>query len=552
MLTYVYLNPYTNIESFEDIGVTLKELDKAFSYAKFSSKKDNKKFNYIFWNAYGSGFINNNPIPNDLDFSIGIDLGKYVYNGNNSEEIAADLIDKINSFNRAFNFYINTTPNSKIYATQTPFNLINKQRTYYNNNVKNISENLEKALLGQSYIHTTHKNLEGVKLEVPYIMNSSEILIEDNNATMLYSDIVSYNKIMPRYMREISIIPEFFVHINYKGEDKLIELVQEAFLGERLQLSRRFFASGVFVHNKSVSFLKNLNYIENNDDYIYYRMYVFRRHLQEMNNILVMNDRPLKLLKRLKQTADIISPALDDETYTEINEFVYENLNQNKIKLLNEYSNICINILNILDSPSLYIRLQNSGKTDIMYKTLDVVIQSLEADKAIDEKTLKLLKDFRENELKKELSYNEIPTYRENLIEKYGIVSDAIASCVLNSDERKEKIEKYISIFNQIYTEAGFHKVSLYWLNSNTIGILEDDFTKNIKDFREFAKDNKLIDVNYKLIKSSEIPNLKIRYDIYARYNSTDSENKAYKNLQDKLLQDKKNFNIKKKVVFIR
>ena len=92
----------------------------------------------------------------------------------------------------------------------------------------------------------------------------------------------------------------------------------------------------------------------------------------------------------------------------------------------------------------------------------------------------------------------------------------------------------------------------MYWLNSNTIGILEDDFTKNIKDFREFAKDNKLIDVNYKLIKESEIPNLKIRYDIYARNNSTDSENKAYKNLQDKLLQDKKNFNIKKKVVFFR
>ena len=64
-----------------------------------------------------------------------------------------------------------------------------------------------------------------------------------------------------------------------------------------------------------------------------------------------------------------------------------------------------------------------------------------------------------------------------------------------------------------------------------------------------FAKENELIDIEYKLIKPNNIPEMKMRYDVYARDNSTDQENEYYKLLQDKLLNDRKRFSIKKKMI---
>ena len=116
----------------------------------------------------------------------------------------------------------------------------------------------------------------------------------------------------------------------------------------------------------------------------------------------------------------------------------------------------------------------------------------------------------------------------------------------------KSKIERYIAIFNQIYIDAGYHKVSLYWLDKNTIGILKDDFTKNIKDFNDFAKQNNLVTINYKLIKPEQAPSLTLRYDILARYNSTEDESKEYERFKEKLLKDRANFTIKEKFVILK
>ena len=163
-LIFVYFNPYTNTSSFPYIGKTIKFLDKAFNYAQTSAAKDGLKFNYLFWNAYGSGFIKDNNIPNDLDFAIGIDLGSYKYDGKNTDKIAFSVIDKINAFQTSFNFYINTQNNTETFITRTPFELqyiISKQ---YDNDVKNFSENLDKALSGENYINYTQKQIENLNL----------------------------------------------------------------------------------------------------------------------------------------------------------------------------------------------------------------------------------------------------------------------------------------------------------------------------------------------------------------------------------------------------
>ena len=543
-LIFVYFNPYTNTSSFPYIGKTIKFLDRAFNYAKSSAAKDGLNFNYLFWNAYGSGFIKDNNIPNDLDFAIGIDLGSYKYDGKNTDEIAHSVVDKINAFQTSFNFFISTQNTTETFITRTPFELqyiISKQ---YDNDIKNFSENLNKALSGKNYINYTQKQIENLNLDIPYIMKSHEMLLENREPITLYSDLVQYNSLMPKYKREISIVPEFFINIEYKGKNNFIEIVPESFVGERLQLSRRFFASTVFIHNSSIPFLKSLPYINNDTEYLFYRMLSFRRHLQEINNILVTEDRPVKLLKRLKQTADMISPVLSPKMYNEISEFTAQNLANKDIQLLNEYSNICGNILNIMEHTKLYSKMKQSGDIDYMYNILYLTLDTLDQRGNVDKRAIQIMRDFA-NTKADNIS-------REELLEKYEKVNNEIVKAIYSQMSDKSKIERYIAIFNQIYINAGYHKVSLYWLDKNTIGILKDDFTKNIKDFNDFAKQNNLVTINYKLIKPEQAPSLTLRYDILARYNSTEDENKEYERFKEKLLKDRANFTIKEKFVILK
>ena len=109
----------------------------------------------------------------------------------------------------------------------------------------------------------------------------------------------------------------------------------------------------------------------------------------------------------------------------------------------------------------------------------------------------------------------------------------------------------YLKTFNDIYENAGFHKIDLYWLDKNTLGVKKDSFTSKIpeNELHRMALENRLIDVEYKFVDPSKINLYRVRYSVWVRYNSTDKENENYQKLRKILLDDKKNFNIKR--VFI-
>ena len=554
-VTFVWVNPYTYTKGYSHISKTLREIDKGLKIAQKYSAQDGKVYKYIFQNAYGSGFLNNNPIPNDLDYSVGVYLGEYIFDGTNSEEIARTIVDKMESFQYLFNYYVNTSSRS-LYIDKSSLQVLGVMSHQRKNNIKAISENLKQAISGKEYIkHTIKKSEDGFEMDLPYVMRANEILIENYDPIMLYSDMISYNPEMPRYIRSISIIPEFFMTI--KSEDtsdqgQLIEIVPESFMGERMQLSRRFFASSTFTGNNSKKFLKNLSYINDDEEYLYYRMLSFKRHLQEISNISVMKDRPVKMLKRVMQTADIVSPLIDNDTMNEISETVFKNMNNEDIKLLNEYSNICSTLLQLQEHPNLFLRLLAEGKVKNMHDVLLSVVNKM--DERGNIKDIDKLRFFAEKTLNKMFlmeDQKEVLIFKKIILEEqYKDISYIINVSIYSLIQDKDKLDKYTSIFNKIYADAGYHRVSLYWLDENTIGILKDDFTKNIKDLNKFAKENELADVNYKLVEKTQIPMMTVKYAIWARYNPSGSEQENYENMNKAFLEDKKNFNIKLKFAF--
>ena len=98
MLQIVWVNPNVNTKVFPYIAVTLKEIDKALNRTVQSMKSNGYDVKILYKNAYGSGFLQHNPIPNDLDYSIGIYLGEYEFDGKNNREIAKKLDEKMTIF----------------------------------------------------------------------------------------------------------------------------------------------------------------------------------------------------------------------------------------------------------------------------------------------------------------------------------------------------------------------------------------------------------------------------------------------------------------------
>jgi len=543
-IVFVYNSPNVEISSIQKISAIVKQLDDGFKWAKRSSH-----VKYLYQNAYGSGFLKNNPIPNDLDYAIGVNLGTFEYNGKNSKEIAKVITEKISDFQYNFIYYISIQRDTNMYLLSGPLDALNKQNAMKKTMISDISEYLESAIHSDSqYIRYTTKTENNITVDMPYVMKSGEILLQNMFPIIMYSDKVLYNSDMADYLREISVIPEYYFTLVKDSVEYKIEIVPESFLGARLQISRRFFAPAVFVNNYSANFLKKVPYIKDDDTYLYLRMLSFSRHLMEVKNIKNTNVQPVKLLKRIMQCADIIKPILSDSEYKEISDFVLENLNNNEIKLLNEYNNICSNIFNITQSKVLYNKLILNGEMERLYNLATKILNDIEPSICEkDKEYFNSLKKFHITKLKSvvEGNYDLDKIYDDS----YTELSVKTGSYMYNLFKNSAKIDKFIGLYNDIYEKSGYKPVNIYWLDKNTIGILKDKNTEKIADLAGFAKENDLPKVQYKFVTESEIPELTLKHTLWLRYATTKVEDEYYNVFRQKLLNDRVNFKLRRKFV---
>ena len=272
-LQIVWVNPNVNTKVYPYISKSLKEIDKALNHTVLAMKSSQLDVKLLYKNAYGSGFLKHNPIPNDLDYSIGVYLGEYDFDGKNSGEIAKKIDEKMTIFQTEFYSYINTIAPGKLYSDYDVLTSLTKLFNKRDANIASISSSIPKLFDHKNYIVYTDKILldENDKefiMTFPFILKENEVLIEDYNPITLFTDLVKYDKNTRDMMREITIVTDFYVDIK-KGDDVVhAEIVAESFTGQRLQLTRRFFVPVIFTGNSSAKYLKHLHLLTNDDDYI--------------------------------------------------------------------------------------------------------------------------------------------------------------------------------------------------------------------------------------------------------------------------------------------
>lgn len=557
---FVYVNPQVNTGVFTQLSPSVRMVDKVIKNTLKECQKDYPDIKLVYQNAYGSGFLQQNGIPNDLDYAVNVNLGEFKYNGNNAKEVANDLYARMEKFQTEVYNYLENHPDKNLYTNKSTINEISSFARKDRANKKNIINSIGNVFNGKDYVFYSKKQMtENVTVDFPFIMKSNEILVEDLPPISLFSKKVRYNKKQKTFLREITIGMDYScILINEKtGEKKEVEIVPEAFNGQRLQLYRRFFVPSVFINEYSAEYLKDLPYMIDDEKYFANRIYDYGRMLQITKNLELEGDRPVKLLKRYMQCADIISPVLEKDVLDDINSTILENLNNENISLINDYSTIMDNILKILDSAQLYEITLKNHDIDRLLSIAESSTTQLHQNGLLIGADYNKIEDFNKKLSSSLYNINS----RNDLYSKYDWFLNyrtkeimPIETKIANkSIKNKNKLSAYMNIFENIYKDAGFHKVDLYWLEKNKLGVVKDDFTKTInpKDLHKVALENNLVDVNYVFINSkNDVNGYKVRYSVWIRYNPTAKQQNNYLNLREKLLKDKDNYLIKKKVVF--
>lgn len=551
ILKVVYVNPQTNIEALKYSKKAIKPIDNALDKAMSLCRQENKDMHYLYKNYYGSGFIKNNPIPNDLDVAVGVDLGEFEYDGENSYNTSKAIVEKISTYHLYSHivFLNNKKPFLIDKSTISKLNELEKKKI---SSIENITDGIEKIFKNDVQIIHSTKPYKGQNVNYTLVFKPNEVFVNNITPIFTYTNGITYNKTMTDFPRELTVVPDFYARIkNTKtGEIKSIDLVEESFLGERFQISRRFFVPLVFTGNQSLKYLKTLDFLKDDEKYLDTRMFNYFRYITEVQMYMDTSLDPVKLLKRLHQCVDIIYPVLTEEQQEKIYSDIGETLSKPDIQTVTDYLAIYRNLKFITQNKFMMTKAEEYGYFKQWIVNSNICLEKLSKNPKYKDEVKDLYKIHNEilakfRDMSSETKLAELNKYLDNKD------LDVYIDCAQIINENIEDTGKFVNDFemlNDIFKKSGYHSIDLYWQNKDTVYIARNEFTKTFtqKDVESLVKENNLPQANYKLSKETKILNNK-KETVFVRYKSSEAETQYLKVVEDKLLQDKKNFKIKRK-----
>jgi len=556
-IKFIYVSHNTNIKTLPYISKSIKPIEQNFKQIIFLCRKNHKDMKYIYKNYYGSGFLKENTIPNDLDVSIGVDLGFYEYNGKNSEQIAKDIEDKISLYHLYSHVVFEEDYEHNYVLNKPIMQYLTEMQKKTKESVNNIENGIKHVMNNEfQTIHLT-KKYEGKDVDYTFILNNNEILVNEIEPLFAYTKGILYNSQMADYPREISILPDFYVKIKNinTNEIKNIELIEESFLGERFQLSRRFFVPIVFTDNNSIKYIKNLDYLKDDEKYFETRMFNYFRYLNEIEVFFEYTIDPIKLIKRMHQCADIIEPALNNDEKNKIYNDIKSVMNSSDIQYANEYKNIIKNLDYLTSNEYIFKKSIQIGYISDLISALESSIGRLMQNDKYNEETSKILKI--QNEISTQINslddYNKLKILHKYIDDNFINISVELTKIVNKNIKNTQDFVEDYQILKNIAQNAGYKKIDIYQKDLNTIYILKNDFTKNLmpQDLKTLAKENNMPqNLEYKLIDKNSLQKGSRSEIRYIRFKTTKTEDKNYQKLKEIILKDKTNFKVKQKYVF--
>ena len=283
-VNYMYVNPYTETSGFKYISKAAKAFEKNLDGAKRLAAFAGYKFDYKYVNGYGSGFLMHNPIPNDLDTEVFIDLGTFDYDKEKDKYAISDqIVTKMDAFQYYLVKYIESTGKNEFYTVKSATGTKRALQSKHDKYVLEIAGSLDKLLSNKMYVNhitKTAKQDGHIIYYKPYVMESGRAILKDYELVNLYNDLVSYNDYMPKYTRILSLEISFCAKIKHNGKYVYVEFVPELYSTGPLAIEYRLYAPSIFFKNSKKDYIKKVYSFEDDDSYVKWLLYCYADHLK--------------------------------------------------------------------------------------------------------------------------------------------------------------------------------------------------------------------------------------------------------------------------------
>ena len=561
VINFMYVCPYTETSGMKNISKVVMLLEKTMNRAKWNALIHGVKFNHVFSNAYGSGFIKNNPIPNDLDYEVLIDIGTFDYSKNNdSIVLASDILNKMESFVYYLLLDIENSKDKNFYSMNNSWAVKPVKNSKHYMYVNDIAAALDNALSGEKYVDTSTKviGLDGNPMYyMPYVVNPGNVIVRDSRLVILYSDLVSYNKFMPKYMRVVSIALNFQAKIKHNGKISYVRFIPESYNMGLLDPIHRMYVPNIFIGNHVQRYIKELYSFSDEDLYLKNLWYCYADHLKVIYEKDAYKLHPIKVFKRIIQLTDMMAPVLGEKESQEIYEYAASIMNNRDIQLLNEYINILDFLGRTIKSKNLYSVLKNDNKVSDLIKTLENVVSELKARGNVKSEDMKVLEEYLTKDVYNLINLPDISDaaqlQKDVQDEKYNeVITPLVSDIIFYNIHDHEKLQSIVTRLKNIYDNSGAKFMYLYPAGADTFIVEKNEFTDSIKDFKDFAYKNDLApNMKFKVLPKEQIPANYLKYRAFVRYNTTKAQDEYYEKVKNILLENRDEFKIRQKRYFV-
>lgn len=543
---FLYITPYNNTRIYPYISQVSKDINQIL----FSAAK-NLRVNYpdakiLYTNGYGSGFLKNNYAPSDYDYAAGLYLGKYEYNGQNASEIARNILNTVSIYQANIYSLVNQT-NGKFYTQRMSSERILGINNKLDSDTILLASSLETALKGKPY------SLKVVN-EV-FLLQPNEIVLPSYDIIRLYSKNISYYPGYKKILRELTTTIEYYVDIIDKQTDKTYPMTLVASVGDGKRLYQpklRYFVPNTYTSMASLNHVKKTLQKLDDNTYINLRLTNYFHHfiLLSYGNSK-FNGNPLKIVKRLLQCTDILSPVLPKNVLDQIHNSTYNILQSPTIALINDYYNANEILYSITKSEKFYMKLEQNKEVSNLIADMENILYEMINDSQLIYNELKPLFDYQ-----KELgrAKTNLAAIKSIIEEKYPETKTYIEELMFKKMPNNKKLSIYMDYLNKVVESAGIYNIRFYKDRSDHIYVFKDDFTRklNLDNLSELDISNGTYTHIYDNTTKFEFMDPQNLYGStkkvscgWVRYNTTQLQDSIYEDLKKYLLKDKKNFRIR-------
>ncbi len=509
-----YANPNTNTASFPYLAQTSQDLNKLIRKSLTARNRIHRTSKILYTQDIGNSLLRNNEMGTEYNYVVGINIGRYRCDGNNTEAIARLVYQAIYETK-------NQIPQE---LENTNFYTATQQKKY--------SSEINQNLLSTSIKYVLSKSPYTLKFRgIEYNLRNTEALLYNYDPIVLYAKDLSYGKDYPERLRKITIYEDYYFDlVDIKNKKTIRVNVTPA----NMKYPNKKLVSGSFtgltnIKKAAASIPKDSFF----DDVIrtYASSYVNPYNISTLKNI-----NPVDVIEKITQNGHLLKNIIPRHIANEMTANAEKVLQDNTIKIYNEYYT-CIDLVSeIAQNKNIFTELKTNGELQKLVKDMEQILMKAINDSTISLEQLKPLFAFQKllqnniDDLKR-ITDNHATATKEYL---HGLIS-----------ERIPESKKYI--LYSLYMDKILESAGIYHIQANMdsgVTIQNNAFLKSIpeseyKNIKSYNNIN-IMKANLKFTNSIEPT-----HDLWVSYKPTEIQSVSLESIENHILQSKSNYKLR-------